>query len=35
MLREDHYLMVQDTGDRARYDFRWALLKSWWKGNRL
>jgi hypothetical protein len=35
MLREDHYLMVQDTGDHARYEFRWPLLKSWWKGNRL
>jgi uncharacterized protein len=35
LLREDHYLSIRRVGDTAYYDFRWPLLKTWWRGNRL
>ena len=31
LLRQDHYIQLVN----ARYDFRWVILKQWWKGNRL
>jgi hypothetical protein len=33
LLRQDHYLGL-DPGGR-RYDFRWPLVKRWWRENRL
>jgi hypothetical protein len=35
LLREDHYIALEDGDGGAHYDFRWPLLKSWWKGTRL
>jgi hypothetical protein len=32
LLRQDHYLSL---GDSRRYDFRWPLVKRWWRENRL
>jgi hypothetical protein len=32
LLRQDHYLSLEEN---VGYDFRWKLLKRWWRANRL
>lgn len=35
LLAEDHYLTHHQTSDGLAYDFRWPLVKRWWKEIRL
>jgi hypothetical protein len=36
LLRRDHYLTLLEDGERGQgHDFRWPVLKRWWKRNRL
>ena len=35
LLAEDHYLTPHQTSDGLAYDFRWPLVKRWWKETRL
>jgi hypothetical protein len=34
LLRTDHYLTRAGDKNRAAYDFRWRLVKRWWRGTR-
>lgn len=34
LLRKDHYLTVCNDREPRAYDFRWKLVKQWWKGAR-
>ena len=34
VLAEDHYIEPRKCADGAAYDFRWQLVKRWWKGRR-
>ena len=34
MLAEDHYIEPRKCVGGAAYDFRWQLVKKWWKGRR-
>jgi hypothetical protein len=31
MLCQDHYLVVSYAGGRPRYQFRWTIVRDWWK----
>ena len=31
MLSEDHYIDARKSADRPVYDFRWQLVKKWWR----
>ena len=33
-LAEDHYIEPRKCAGRAAYDFRWQLVKKWWKERR-
>ena len=33
-LAEDHYIELRKCADGAAYDFRWQLVKKWWKERR-
>lgn len=35
ILIEDHYLKPCDTEESVKYDFRWRLVKEWWRRTRL
>ena len=35
LLAEDHYVTPQQTPNGLAYDFRWQLVKRWWKETRL
>lgn len=35
LLAEDHYVSPHQTADGLAYDFRWQLVKRWWKETRL
>lgn len=35
LLAEDHYVTSHQTPDGLAYDFRWSLVKRWWKESRL
>ena len=35
LLVEDHYLIRVSSAELMRYDFRWQLVKRWWKETRL
>jgi hypothetical protein len=35
LLRTDHYLTRASGKGRAVYDFRWVVLKRWWRESRL
>lgn len=35
LLAEDHYVTPHQTADGLAYDFRWQLVKRWWKETRL
>jgi len=35
LLRRDHYLTLDKRGDDTLHDFRWHIVKRWWKENRL
>ena len=35
LLAEDHYVTPHQTADGMAYDFRWQLVKLWWKETRL
>ena len=34
VLAEDHYVEAKKTSGGAAYDFRWPLVKKWWKERR-
>ena len=34
ILAEDHYVEAKKGADGAAYDFRWQLVKKWWKERR-
>ena len=34
VLAEDHYIEPQKSAGGAAYDFRWQLVKKWWKERR-
>ena len=34
VLAEDHYIEASKGTDGMMYDFRWQLVKKWWKGTR-
>ena len=34
MLNEDHYIELEKSASGAAYDFRWHLVKRWWKEKR-
>ncbi len=34
VLAEDHYVEARKGADGATYDFRWQLVKKWWKERR-
>ena len=34
VLTEDHYIEPRKGADGAAYDFRWQLVKKWWKERR-
>ena len=34
LLRQDHYLTLSQRGRVPEYDFRWRLVKRWWRKNR-
>lgn len=34
ILTEDHYIEAQKSARTAAYDFRWQLVKKWWKEKR-
>ena len=33
-LAEDHYIEPKKSAGKAAYDFRWQLVKKWWKETR-
>ncbi len=33
MLCQDHYLVVGRSGGRSRYQFRWTIVRDWWRRN--
>jgi hypothetical protein len=35
LLIEDHYLIGKRVDGRTCYDFRWNLVKRWWREQRL
>ena len=35
LLRQDHYLSLSRTVASSGHDFRWPILKRWWRENRL
>ncbi|XXF76368.1 hypothetical protein P2318_25395 [Myxococcaceae bacterium GXIMD 01537] len=35
LLREDHHLALVRQDSKRLYDFRWQLVKQWWKESRL
>ena len=35
LMAEDHYVTPKKTDDGLIYDFRWQLVKRWWKETRL
>jgi hypothetical protein len=35
LLRRDHYLTLERRGGVTVHDFRWNVVKRWWKENRL
>ena len=35
LLAEDHYVTPHQTPEGLAYDFRWPLVKRWWKETRL
>lgn len=35
LLRQDHYLTLGRQGSTSLHDFRWPILKRWWKETRL
>ena len=35
VLAEDHYIEPRKSADGMAYDFRWRLVKRWWKEKRL
>ncbi|MEP7124779.1 MAG: hypothetical protein ABJE95_27875 [Byssovorax sp.] len=35
LLRQDHYLTLSRQGSAGLHDFRWPILKRWWKETRL
>ena len=35
VLAQDHYIDVKKSASGAAYDFRWHLVKRWWKEKRL
>ena len=34
MLNQDHYIELKKSASGAAYDFRWRLVKRWWKEKR-
>ena len=34
MLNQDHYIELEESASGAAYDFRWRLVKRWWKEKR-
>ena len=34
MLNQDHYIELKESASGAAYDFRWRLVKRWWKEKR-
>ena len=34
VLAEDHYIEPAKCADRTTYDFRWPLVRKWWKERR-
>ena len=34
VLTEDHYIEARKCAGGAAYDFRWQLVKKWWKERR-
>ena len=34
VLAEDHYIEPRKSGDGTAYEFRWPLVKKWWKETR-
>ena len=34
MLNQDHYIELEKSASGAAYDFRWRLVKRWWKEKR-
>ena len=34
MLNQDHYIELKQSASGAAYDFRWRLVKRWWKEKR-
>ena len=34
MLNQDHYIELEKSASGAAYDFRWHLVKRWWKEKR-
>ena len=34
ILTEDHYIAAKKRVDGAAYDFRWPLVKKWWRERR-
>lgn len=35
VLAQDHYIEIKKSASGAAYDFRWHLVKRWWKEKRL
>ena len=35
LLAQDHYVIPHQTSDGLAYDFRWSLVKRWWRETRL
>ena len=35
VLAQDHYIDIKKSASGAAYDFRWHLVKRWWKEKRL
>ena len=31
LLRKDHYITQRSKEDEVQYDFRWVLIKQWWR----
>ena len=34
ILAEDHYIELRKGDDGVTFDFRWQLVKKWWKARR-
>ena len=34
ILAEDHYIERRNRGSGLAYEFRWPLVKKWWKETR-